>query len=225
MLFTSAKKQYWVNPQGVIQEISAKGLTANALSNDFFMSVSGTTFSSFKHGTRIDTAVSALTDRTQLSVKMTSPSPSVPTIPTPPPTTTSTVKVRDLTLQPFSSNSPWNTSLAITAQLGDSKDLCSKDLIDPAVSTAINGREWSHPVYSSKDTDPLVAIYSNSADPKKDKPLTTIHIPKNAKPALPDFSKNPDSDAHLNIIDPIKKEVHEMWRATIITFGLITSYL
>jgi hypothetical protein len=215
MLLVANKKYYWINPQRVVQEISTKGLTANKLTSDFFTTVSSTVFSTLKRGTRIDVLVPQLTDKTQLSVKVTTPNPLPPTLPIPATSTpsTSTIKTRNVTLQPFSNDSPWNTPLAVTTQLGDSKDLCSKDLDDTTISTAINGREWSHPVYISRETDPLVSIYSNTTDLKKDKPLAIIHIPKDARPALPDFSKNPDSDAHLNIIDPVKKEVHEMWRA------------
>ena len=215
MLFTNNKKNYWVNPQGVVQEISAAGVGANKLISTDFRAVSSTIFSSLKRGMRIDKLVPALTDRTQLSVVaagVTSSAPSL-TLSSSPLPATSTIKTRDVTLQPFSSDSPWNMPLATTAQLGDSKDPCSKDVADVTLSTAINAQEWSHPVYISKESDPLVSIYTATADLKKDKPLVTIHVPKNAKPSLPDFSKNPDSDADLHIIDPVKKEVYELWRA------------
>lgn len=224
MLIIGNKKYYWINQQGVQQEISAKGLVANKLSTSLFKTVPKTSLEGIRTGTRIDTAVPALTDVTQLSVK-TSPSTIVPP-PTPIPSTTSqgvpTVKSRDVIFQPFSNDSPWNTPLAVTAQFGGTTDLCTKDLVDSAILATVNARERSHPVYIGKESDPMVEIYSNTVDLKTAKPLAVIHIPKNAIPALPDFAKNPDSDAHLHIIDPIKKEVHEMWRAKWIASNKMT---
>lgn len=118
---------------------------------------------------------------------------------------------RDAALWPFAVDSPWNLPLGSAAELESPDAACSKMLRDEKIGTDINAAQWSHPVYVAATTDPLVKITIKS------KVVATIPVPSGAEPAQPRTS---DSDAHLHIVDPQHRYVHEMWHAKRRTTGI-----
>lgn len=125
---------------------------------------------------------------------------------------------QNLALQPFSANSLWNSALAVDATLKPDGDLCTDDLHDPAVGTDINAAQWSQPVVRASKRDPRQRIWVNG------RVVARLRIPRNAQPALPKWPLDPAADSHLNIIDPAKRYVHEMWRAQRVRGGFVAQY-
>lgn len=112
--------------------------------------------------------------------------------------------LRDPAAWPFSVDSPWNLPLGAGAEKESPDAACTRSLTDPKIGTDLNAGQWSHPVYLAATSDPLVKIT------RKGKTVATIHIPATAEPARP---RSLDSDAHLHIVDPQRRYVHEMWHA------------
>lgn len=149
------------------------------------------------------------------------PSPSPSATPSPANTPTSSPNpqaVRDAAIWPFSSDSPWNMPLALSASYAPSTAGCTQDL--RSVPLALNAREWSHPVYRASSSDPEVGIYLDLQLGRTPTLERTIHVPRDATPSLPPFDGNcfstalsSSSDAHLHIMDPKGEYVDEMWKA------------
>lgn len=112
--------------------------------------------------------------------------------------------LRDPAAWPFSIESPWNLPLGAGAEKEPTDAACTRSLLDQKIGTDINAAQWSHPIYLAAPTDPLVKITV------KGKTVATIQVPAEAEPARPRTS---DSDAHLHIVDPQRRYVHEMWHA------------
>lgn len=111
---------------------------------------------------------------------------------------------RDPALWPFAVESPWNTPLGSGAVYAGADDPCTRDVREGAHGSWINARDWSHPVYLARETDPLVGIYRSGVK------VASVRSPVAAQPALP---VAPDADAHLHIVEPGRRYVDEMWRA------------
>ncbi len=112
---------------------------------------------------------------------------------------------RDPVEWPFASTSPWNTPLGSGAVIESADAPCSRMLTDGTLAADINAAQWSHPIYLAAPTDPEVKIIAHG------EVVAQLRVPRNAAPALP---KSEDSDAHLHIIDPERRYVHELWHAS-----------
>lgn len=112
--------------------------------------------------------------------------------------------LRDPAIWPFSVDSPWNLPLGSAVETETADGACTKMLRDEKIGADINAAQWSHPVYLAASTDPLVKITV------KGKVVATLHVPTNAEPAQP---RTADSDAHLHVVDPEHRYIHEMWHA------------
>ena len=117
----------------------------------------------------------------------------------------SPVADRDSAEWPFAPDSPWNTPLGAAAAVEPADSPCSRMLVDEKLAADVNAEQWSHPIYVATATDPLVKIVV------KGEQVATIRVPKSAEPAKP---RSEDSDAHLHIIDPERRYVHELWHAS-----------
>lgn len=109
------------------------------------------------------------------------------------------VATRDLALWPFASSSPWNTSLGSGANYTGT----NSPNFSPTGGANLNVTNWSMPVYVASPTDPVRNFYWADSNEL----IATIRAPDNATP-------DPQSDGHLNIIDPTQNVVVEMWQAT-----------
>jgi hypothetical protein len=112
---------------------------------------------------------------------------------------------RDPAEWPFSPSSPWNTPLGSGAVIEPADSPCSRMLTDEKLAADINAAQWSHPIYQASSSDPEVKIIVHG------EVVAQLRVPRHAAPALP---KSEDSDAHLHIIDPERRYVHEMWHAS-----------
>lgn len=112
---------------------------------------------------------------------------------------------RDPAEWPFAPDSPWNTPLGSAVAVDAASAPCSRALQDEKLAADINAAQWSHPIFLAAPTDPPVPIVV------KGKTVATVRVPSAAEPAQP---RSPDSDAHLHIIDPERRYVHELWHAS-----------
>lgn len=110
--------------------------------------------------------------------------------------------LRDPSLWPFASNSPWNMPIGDGANYQDENGDCTQSLNFESERAGINSTEWSHPVYRASVSDPMVSLYLNGVEKIR------INIPAVAESALPY-----NTDSHLHIIDPTGNYVVEMYRA------------
>jgi hypothetical protein len=85
------------------------------------------------------------------------------------------------------------------AQFADEDDPGTQALQD--AGAYINAAHYSHPIYQASTGDPLRQIIDRNRGVEG-----TIHVPDAAVPA-------DGTDAHLHILDPDGKTVHEMWTA------------
>ena len=107
-------------------------------------------------------------------------------------------ETRDPALSPFDASSPWNMPLGDKAEYAT----INSPPFDPSKGCGINCEHWSHPVFIATPTDPEVAIFHK--DPLV--PFAVMRAPANAKP-------DPESDAHLHLIDETHSFVVEMCAA------------
>lgn len=112
---------------------------------------------------------------------------------------------RDPVEWPFASTSPWNTPLGSGAVIDPADSPCSRTLTDEKLAADINAAQWSHPIFVAAPADPEVKVIVSG------EVVARLRVPKHAAPALP---KSEDSDAHLHIIDPEHRYVHELWHAS-----------
>jgi len=117
-----------------------------------------------------------------------------------PPVTTT----RDPFLWPFASNSPWNTPLGASAQLGGPADARTAAMRQ-RTGAWVNAGRYSQPVFQASPNDPEATVVATNG-PTGER-TATLRLPAGAVPALGD-------DAHLNIVDPTKHWVDEMWQTT-----------
>lgn len=110
---------------------------------------------------------------------------------------------REAWLWPFLSESPWNVSVGSELTLAEANDPCSWGTRNDSVSAWINAKEWSHPMYRATDADPVVEVWED------DELEATFALPPDAIPSLPEY---PDGDAHMHVVDPSGRTVHEMWK-------------
>jgi hypothetical protein len=121
------------------------------------------------------------------------------------PTTTvaPTTARRTAALWPFASNSPWNFAVGSGAQYAAASSPQTANLVNPGVPIWINAAEYSHPVYRSTSSDPLVSVsWRYAVFSPWVNGVTAIRIPTAAKPAA-------GIDAHLHVIEQDGVTLHE----------------
>lgn len=101
---------------------------------------------------------------------------------------------------PFASDSPWNIGVGAGAVFEDSSDPATASLLDERAVPWVNADRYSQPIVYASREDRLDIV--ERADGSK----VRIRIPRDAQPAS-------GSDGHLNVIDPPRRWVDEMWRA------------
>ena len=212
---------YYVNKYNQLQEFSSNGWVKNNVPSQFVRPVAPALIQNMSRGNVIQDALIELNDQTQ-SRNSEPMSPSTPPPSNTPPPTTPATQYRDASLQPFDTYSPWNLALATNAQLQDASEACTRDLVSTSAGTSLNVKEWSHPVYIATNSDPLVNITLDSRGGQGSGFVAQIRVPVDATPSLPDLSQNPDSDAHLHIVDPDHRYVFEMWKAKRINSNTIS---
>ncbi len=103
---------------------------------------------------------------------------------------------RDAAAWPFSSDSPWNTSLGSGA--------AHAEITSPVFSLVdgahVNSSDWSHPIYVAQASDPVISIYEEGVL------FGQFHVPVDAVP-------DDQADHHLHIIDETHRTVVEMFVA------------
>jgi len=109
-------------------------------------------------------------------------------------------ETRDQRLWPFAATSPWNVPLGSGATFAAENDPRTVDL--HAGHTAINAKNYSHPVYLAAATDPMHMLTLVGSGR-----TVFYRIPAGATPAG-------GTDAHMHVIDADGSIVHETWRAT-----------
>jgi hypothetical protein len=214
---------YYVNKYNQLQEFTYDGWLKNNIPSQFVRPVAASLIQNMTRGNIIRDALIEINDQTQSRVSEpmgTSTNPPVTT----PPVTTPSAQYRDASLQPFDAYSPWNLPLATDVQLQAANDACTADLIGNSAGTSLNVREWSHAVYTANNSDPLVNITLDRRGGQGNGFVAQIRVPANATPSLPDLTKNPDSDAHLHIIDPEHRYVFEMWKAKWVNATTISAW-
>lgn len=113
---------------------------------------------------------------------------------------------RTMSLQPFSTASPWNTPIGSGATFQTSGQQPTADLLNTAYDRDIAYWQWSHPIYWATSSDPLVTV--TWGDPATD---VVYRIPATATPALPDIDVTPDTDSHLHVVQPDGQTIYEAW--------------
>ncbi len=111
---------------------------------------------------------------------------------------------RDPALWPFEANDPWNHALGSGAQYTTITGNFKHNGF-----AGVNCTHWSHPVFIATASDPVHSITSPGFN-------GSIHVPANARP-------DPESDAHLHIIDETHTYVVETWGATVDGSGNISA--
>jgi hypothetical protein len=116
---------------------------------------------------------------------------------------------RDLALQPFSADSPWNRRIGAGAIFSAEGDPMTTDIL--AGHALIHAGAWSMPIYLAATGDPWVLVHDeeNARDFR-------AQVPAGAKP-------DPMGDAHLFVVDPAHRFVLEMYRARVFPDGHITA--
>jgi hypothetical protein len=109
---------------------------------------------------------------------------------------------RDLWLQPFAADSPWNTPIPSGATFSQAADPRTADLL--AGHALIHAGQWGMPLYRAAATDPVVSVW----DEENQRSFRT-HLPAVAAP-------DPMGDGHLFIGAPDGRSVLEMYRARIL---------
>jgi hypothetical protein len=130
------------------------------------------------------------------------------------PLTSTPAGYRDLSqrvawLWPFANDSPWNQALGTDARYSPADDPRVTNLIDAAFTPWVNTDTFSHPVVLARRDDPEVEIRyrTSNREPTRDG-SAWIQVPEEgAEPAA-------GSDAHLHVVTPDGREVHEMFRAS-----------
>ena len=107
------------------------------------------------------------------------------------------IATRDAAYWPFSSDSPWNTSIGSTANFGT----IESPVYRSGGGAALNVTNWSIPVFIANPTDPVKNFYDDDTGKTI---VASIHTPANA-------AQDPQSDGTLVIIDGTTAV--EMWRA------------
>jgi hypothetical protein len=112
---------------------------------------------------------------------------------------------------PFSEASPWNAPMGANATFSSANDPRTQNLVDPSIVAGINAAEYSHPIYVAKSSDPMRSVrvkvaptgIEGSGIAEYDV-VARFRIPKRAEPA-------PGEDAHLHVVDPDGRTLHETW--------------
>lgn len=106
---------------------------------------------------------------------------------------------RDLFLQPFAMDSPWNTPVSLAARFAPDADPRTVDLL--AGHALIHAGQWGMALYLAATTDPWVKVH----DEENDRDFRA-RIPVSTRP-------DPMADAHMFVAEPDRGHVLEMYRA------------
>ncbi|MEJ2611934.1 MAG: PKD domain-containing protein [Candidatus Thiodiazotropha sp.] len=113
---------------------------------------------------------------------------------------------RDVALHPFTSWSPWNTSLGSDAAYEEATDPATANFLSG--SPAVNSARWSVAVYQATTEDPLATVVDTKLTASSNDDVThQIHVPVNAYPTG-------GTDGHVAVIDPDGKLVWELYAMT-----------
>jgi hypothetical protein len=120
-------------------------------------------------------------------------------------------ETRNAVRWPFSSTSPWNMPIGSEAKYSRASDPQTLNLIDPSVVAWVNAKEYSHPTYIARKSDPVYDVHFKVAPtgldgsgPAMYDGVVQYRIPKAAEPAV-------GEDGHLHVIDPDRRSLHETW--------------
>jgi hypothetical protein len=120
-------------------------------------------------------------------------------------------EVRDPSLWPFASTSPWNMPIGSGARFTTSADPRIATL--RAGGARVNANEgYSHPVVQARDSDPTATFQDISISSRS----RTAKVPTTATPAS-------GTDGHLHVISPDKRTVTETWVAQRKSSTLLTA--
>ena len=111
---------------------------------------------------------------------------------------------RTVSLQPFTTTSPWNKPIGSGATFQASTDPATADLLDTAYDRDIASWQWSHPIYWAIASDPLVTVTEDGGR------VVQYRIPASATPALPDITVTA-SDSHMHVVQPDRRTLFEAW--------------
>jgi len=109
-----------------------------------------------------------------------------------------------MSLWPFSAASPWNTPMGSGATFQTSGQQPTADLLNTAYDRDLASFQWSHPIYWSAASDPLVTVTEDGGR------VLQYRIPVGATPALPDIT-TASSDSHMHVVQPDGKTLNEAW--------------
>ena len=113
---------------------------------------------------------------------------------------------------PYSSTSPWKLGIAQAATFEAESATITADLLDNGVpgdgKVWINYRDWSHDLIRSTTSDPLKTV-TDTNDGSRSR---TYRIPLTARPSV-------GADAHMHILDPDGKTLHEAFGVSIQNAG------
>jgi hypothetical protein len=107
---------------------------------------------------------------------------------------------RNPALHPFTSSSPWNTSLGSGARFESASATRTADLLSG--SPAVNSSRWSFAVYRARSTDPLVTVKNI-----KDGRTYQVRIPAGATTTY-------GTDKHMGVINPDGTTAYEFYKMT-----------
>lgn len=109
---------------------------------------------------------------------------------------------RDAFLQPFSSYSPWNTSIGSKAIYGADNHPMTLDLLG-CTGGGIKDKEFAHPIWLAAKDSPVRAIFD-----KENSRTFNVPIPPEAKP-------DPQTDGHMYVVSYDRSTVMETYRTVI----------
>ncbi len=128
---------------------------------------------------------------------------------------------RDAELWPFASDSPWNTPIGSGAALEAASGRLTSMIRSTSIRaqdgsstmnlvTWVNADQYSHPVYTATNSDPVATITQTWDGP------VTARVPANASPAA-------GTDRHLHVIQPDGRTIIEMFDVTRVSATSLTA--
>ncbi|WP_456846221.1 hypothetical protein [Cellulomonas sp. P5_C6] len=153
------------------------------------------------HGTVVDwNAPTSSTPLTVPSTAVTAPVPTTPTPTTPPTTPAPTTPARDVSQLPFSSTSPWNTSIGSGAKFEAATGPITSKL---AMTTpTLNSSRWSIAVFYATTSDPIATVTNPNTGAS-----IQVRVPRNTAPTY-------GTDKHVGVIQPDGVTGYEFYKMT-----------
>jgi hypothetical protein len=118
----------------------------------------------------------------------------------------------DADWRPFNDNSPFNRRVDHSNVDPNSQAIVDWLTSEKDVGGRWTGEDcWDHPVYYSSPSDPLFTIHVTT-DYTNPLEGTQVRIPEAARPACPSLAADPNTDAHLAVIDQSAGWEYDFWR-------------